>query len=63
MKEVVIKDKYVAFQDVKSIDNVYFFVPNKLKSGNVYILDNNMVRKYDVDNFKVITFNNYSVIY
>ena len=63
MKEVVIKDKYVAFQDVKSIDNVYFSVPNKLKSGNVYILDNNMVRKYDVDNFKVITFNNYNVIY
>ena len=51
------------FQTINNVSNVYFFIPNDFKKNNIYIMSNYELFKYNIKDFMIERFNNYSVVY
>lgn len=63
LKNRVILDKNVVFQRVYNIDNVFFFAPVEMEQGCIYIINKNELSWYDTDNYNVLNFKNYCILY
>jgi hypothetical protein len=57
----VMTEKNVMFERISNIGNVYFYIPNKLDKGNVYIISNRHINKYKKLNYKKYGY--YNVVY
>lgn len=56
-------DKDAEFQYISNIDNINFYLNSYLEQDNVYILDNQELKMYNIDEFNTKTFNDYTIIY
>lgn len=60
----VITNMDVAFQNVESIKNVYFYIPDTISKGNAYIIDSDNLNNYNIlSSMNILTFKNYVLIY
>lgn len=67
LAERIVENPSTMFPDVMSIGNAYFYIPEPITPGNIYILKTTLLQEnpesYPLNNFSIQEFGNYSVLY